>query len=71
MARLLGVDLPRNKRVRIAAAPQTGCDLREYIGADKISFYVKQGLLADDVSALRTTINGRLLLNKLTAELLN
>lgn len=49
---------------------QTGFDLCEHINLQKRDFYVKQGLLADDSSTLKTTLKGRLLLNKLTAELL-
>jgi oxygen-independent coproporphyrinogen-3 oxidase len=49
---------------------QTGNDLRDYINLKKRDLYIKQGLLADDEETLKTTLKGRLLLNKLTAELL-
>ncbi len=49
---------------------QTGYDLREHINLQKRDFYIAQGLLADDPNTLKTTLKGRLLLNKLTAELL-
>lgn len=49
---------------------QTGSDLRDYINIRKRDFYISQGLLADDEMALKATLKGRLLLNKLTAELL-
>ncbi len=49
---------------------QTGHDLREHINLKKRDLYIKNGLLALDSENLKATINGRLLLNKLTAELL-
>jgi oxygen-independent coproporphyrinogen-3 oxidase len=49
---------------------QTGYDLRENINWKKAKFYTQQGLLADDKNILKTTLQGRLVLNKLTAELL-
>ncbi len=49
---------------------QTGYDLCEYINLQKRDFYIAQGLLADDTNTLKTTLKGRLLLNKLTAELI-
>ena len=49
---------------------QTGYDLESYINLKKRDFYIEQGLLADDKITLKTTLKGRLLLNKLTAELL-
>jgi oxygen-independent coproporphyrinogen-3 oxidase len=50
---------------------QTGYDLRVYINLKKRDFYIEQGLLASDKNTLKTTLKGRLLLNKLTAELLD
>ncbi|MEQ1705924.1 MAG: radical SAM family heme chaperone HemW [Rickettsiales bacterium] len=50
---------------------QTGYDLGEHINLSKRDFYMGQGLLADDKNAIKTTLKGRLLLNKLTAELLS
>ena len=49
---------------------QTGCDLQEYINLKKRDFYIEHGLLADDKIALKATFKGRLLLNKLIAELI-
>lgn len=49
---------------------QTGYDLQEYINLEKRDFYVQRGLLEDSKTTLKTTLKGRLLLNKLTAELL-
>lgn len=49
---------------------QTGYDLCEYINLQKRDFCIAQGLLADDPNTLKTTLKGRLLLNKLTAELI-
>lgn len=49
---------------------QTGYELEKYINLKKRDFYINQGLLEKDSSALKTTLKGRLLLNKLTAELL-
>lgn len=49
---------------------RTGYDLEQNINLAKRDFYIGQGLLADDKASLKTTLNGRLLLNKLTAELL-
>ena len=48
----------------------TGYQLSEYINLQKRDFYIGQGLLENDPNALRTSLKGRLLLNKLTAELL-
>ncbi len=50
---------------------QTSYNLCDYINQDKRDFYIKHELLANDKLALKTTIKGRLLLNKLTAELLS
>lgn len=50
---------------------QTGHDLRDHLNLSKRDFYIKQGLLDPSPDKLKTTIKGRLLLNKLTAELLN
>lgn len=50
---------------------QTGYDLCKHINLPKRDFYIGQGLLADDKATLKTTLKGRLLLNKLTAELLS
>lgn len=50
---------------------QTGFDLEKHINLPKRDFYMGQGLLADDKNAIKTTLKGRLLLNKLTAELLS
>lgn len=47
-----------------------GYDLRDHIDLSRRDFYIRQGLLENDANALRTTLNGRLLLNRLTAELL-
>lgn len=41
-----------------------------HINPHKHELYVKQGLLADDTAMLRPTLKGRLVLNRLTAELL-
>lgn len=49
---------------------RTGYDLEQNINLGKRDLYIEKGLLADDKSNLKTTLNGRLLLNKLTAELL-
>ena len=49
---------------------QTGYDLQEHINLKKRDFYIEQGLLEGDKTTLKTTLKGRLLLNKLTAELL-
>ncbi len=49
---------------------RTGCDLREHINLKKRDFYIEKGLLENDNDNLKTTLQGRLLLNKLTAELL-
>ena len=50
---------------------QTGYDLEAHINLQRRDFYIGQGLLEDDKDALKTTLKGRLLLNKLTAELLS
>lgn len=50
---------------------KNGYDLRDYINLKKRDLYTEQGLLENDASNLKTTIKGRLLLNRLTAELLN
>lgn len=50
---------------------QTGYDLCEHINLQKRDFYIGKGLLADDRDTLKTTLKGRLLLNKLTVELLS
>jgi len=49
---------------------QTGLDLHEHINTQKRDFYIKNGLLADDANNLRPTLKGKLVLNKLTAELI-
>ena len=49
---------------------QTGYDLCEHINLQKRDFYIGQGLLSEDKTTLKTTLKGRLLLNGLTAELL-
>jgi len=49
---------------------QTGFDLRPFINQSRQAFYVHKGLLADDPDRLRTTLNGRLVLGTLTADLL-
>lgn len=49
---------------------RAGMELREHINLQKRDFYIAQGLLADDDTHLRATLKGRLVLNKLTAELL-
>jgi putative oxygen-independent coproporphyrinogen III oxidase len=47
-----------------------GYDLREYLNIAHRDLYIAKGLLVDDPTRLRTTLNGRLLLGTLTAELL-
>ena len=49
---------------------QTGFDLAKHINLAKRDFYIRQGLLENDENSLKTTLKGRLLLNKLTAEIL-
>ena len=49
---------------------QTGLDLREHINTQKRDFYIKNSLLEDDKNNLRPTLKGKLVLNKLTAELI-
>lgn len=49
---------------------QTGYDLLPHIDAKKRRIYIEKGLLADDSEHLRATLKGRLVLNRLTAELL-
>jgi putative oxygen-independent coproporphyrinogen III oxidase len=48
----------------------TGYDLRDYLSASRIAFYTAKGLLEEDAQYLRATLNGRLVLGTLTAELL-
>jgi coproporphyrinogen III oxidase-like Fe-S oxidoreductase len=50
---------------------QTGHDLDDHIDAKKRRLYTDQGLLTDDDTRLKTTLKGRLVLNRLTGELLN
>ena len=50
---------------------QTGFELADYINASHRNLYIRQGLLADDATRLQATLAGRLVLNRLTAELLN
>jgi hypothetical protein len=45
--------------------------LQEFIRLPRRDFYISQGLLVDDPQRLQATLNGRLLLGTLTAELLN
>ncbi|MDE3060148.1 MAG: coproporphyrinogen III oxidase [Pseudomonadota bacterium] len=49
---------------------QTGLALEDCIDRRKREQFVAQGLLADDSGNLRATLQGRLVLNRLTAELL-
>ncbi|NBO18580.1 MAG: coproporphyrinogen III oxidase [Proteobacteria bacterium] len=49
---------------------QTGFDLRHHINAKALALYTQHGLLEDSATHLRTTLKGRLVLNRLTAELL-
>lgn len=49
---------------------RTGYDLEQNINLVKRDLFIEKGLLADDKMSLKTTLSGRLLLNKLTAELL-
>lgn len=50
---------------------QTGEDLRKFIKQQKQQFYIDQGLLVASDKRLQTTMQGRLVLNKLTAEILS
>jgi putative oxygen-independent coproporphyrinogen III oxidase len=50
---------------------QTGRELAAHIDQGKRRLYTREGLLADRDDRLQTTLKGRLLLNRLTAELLN
>ncbi|NBX03054.1 MAG: coproporphyrinogen III oxidase [Alphaproteobacteria bacterium] len=47
-----------------------GFDLRDHINTTKIRLYQSKGLLERDDDLLKTTLAGRLVLNRLTAELL-
>lgn len=49
---------------------QTGFDLRDYLNRRKLALFTGQGLLEENTHHLRTTLNGRLVLGTLTAELL-
>jgi len=49
---------------------QTGYDLRPHINAARRDLYIREGLLENNPDVLRTTLAGRLVLNRLTAELL-
>lgn len=49
---------------------RTGIDLRDHIDAEKLHLYQRQGLLERSHETLQTTLAGRLVLNRLTAELL-
>ncbi len=49
---------------------RTGYDLEQNINLAKRDLFIEKGLLEDDKANLKTTLSGRLLLNKLTAELL-
>ena len=49
---------------------QAGYDLRPYLNDKQCKFYTQQGLLANDGSRLQATLSGRLVLNRLTVELL-
>lgn len=49
---------------------QNGFDLRDYLDAEKCALYQRQGLLESKKDRLQTTLAGRLVLNRLTAELL-
>lgn len=49
---------------------QTGSDLSAHINRQKHQFYIKEGLLMDKEDRLQPTFKGRLVLNRLTAELL-
>ncbi|MBY0406848.1 MAG: radical SAM family heme chaperone HemW, partial [Rickettsiales bacterium] len=48
----------------------TGFDLRDYLDAHKIALHTRNGLLHNSATKLQTTLNGRLLLGTLTADLL-
>lgn len=50
---------------------QTGQALHSSINQEKCALYSKQGLLTDDGHTLRATLDGRLMLTSLTAELLS
>lgn len=49
---------------------QQGYVLEDYLHIPRRDLFIAEGLLADDPATLKTTLKGRLLLNKLTAELL-
>jgi oxygen-independent coproporphyrinogen-3 oxidase len=49
---------------------QTGFDLRDHLSAERIALHTKNGLLAPLATHLQTTLNGRLVLGSLTADLL-
>ncbi len=49
---------------------RTGYELEKHINTAKRDFYIEQGLLENDDNALRASLKGRLLLNRLTADLL-
>lgn len=49
---------------------QTGFDLRRHINPKALALYTRHGLLENSGTHLRTTLQGRLVLNRLTAELL-
>jgi len=66
---MMGLRLPEGIAYAVFEA-QAGYDLRPYLNQSRIDLYVAKGLLADDPERLRTTLNGRLVLGTLTAELL-
>jgi putative oxygen-independent coproporphyrinogen III oxidase len=49
---------------------QTGINLIDHLNTKHRDLYIAQGLLVDDQARLQATLSGRLLLNTLTAELL-
>lgn len=51
-------------------AVRTGLNLREYLDWDEVKRYQRAGLLVPGDERLQTTLSGRLVLNRLTAELL-
>jgi putative oxygen-independent coproporphyrinogen III oxidase len=59
-----GIDLAAFKK-------QTGHDLPHYLNRHKQRLYVAQGLLAERADKLQVTLSGRLVLNRLIAELLS
>jgi coproporphyrinogen III oxidase-like Fe-S oxidoreductase len=59
-----GIDVARFKQ-------QTGQALKDCINQEKRALYLKQGLLSEDSASLKPTLEGRLVLTTLTAELLS